>query len=593
MDPGMTDVFYRKWRPSSLSEIMGQTHVTTILHRAMSINHIAHAYLFCGPRGTGKTSTARILAKALNCTSPNNGEPDNQCDLCQSINEGTAMDLIEIDAASNRSIDGIREISEKIHFSPAIGKFKIYIIDEAHMLTDQASNAFLKTLEEPPPHVIFILCTTEAHRILPTILSRCQRHDFRRLQNQDMINQLASIASKEKFSIDSEALKTISRQSFGSLRDAENLLEQIVISYGNDITNDHVTDMLGLITTETPLNILSALLAKQTTQCLSLINEASWEGIEPKRIHKATLDLLRAAMLIEWGVVGNLDLPETTINQITASINKIPSHNIGQTLKIWSTIVISSDSASTLALELAAIEICGASDELSIGLAQPINKGKMPSIEQESEKPPQVPSFSETVQNSQRANPVNNEEPDQSTGISDTNPPEVQDSQFINSMHTENPKRYEDIPAPDTQEVPTPIPDMEKDSISESKVSNDFRNSWMECLKILSRCKGTKYTLGALLRDCSVDDMQIADDSMDLPFRNQANLDRMREEMADPNSRKMVHEAIYKCFGHELNLELTLCDSQEDQISRRAIQDSPLVRAALGMGARIIEETQE
>ena len=588
-----SEVYARKWRPSVFADLVGQEHITSVLQNALTTNRLGHAYIFCGPRGTGKTTTARILAKAANCLALSDGDPCNSCTICISANSNTLLDIIELDAASNRGIDEIREIRDKVNFAAIEGKYKIYIIDEAHMLTDQASNAFLKTLEEPPPHVIFILCTTEAHRILPTILSRCQRHDFRRLQNQDMINQLASIASKEKFSIDSEALKTISRQSFGSLRDAENLLEQIVISYGNDITNDHVTDMLGLITTETPLNILSALLAKQTTQCLSLINEASWEGFEPKRIHKATLDLLRAAMLIEWGVVGNLDLPETTINQITASINKIPSHNIGQALKIWSTIVISSDSASTLALELAAIEICGASDELSIGLAQPINKGKMPSIEQESEKPRQVPSFSETVQNSQRANPVNNEEPDPSTGISDTNTPEVQDSQFINSMHTENPKRYEDIPAPDTQEAPIPIPDMEKDSISESKVTNDFRNSWMECLKILSRCKGTKYTLGALLRDCSVDDMQIADDSMDLPFRNQANLDRMREEMADPNSRKMVHEAIYKCFGHELNLELTLCDSQEDQISRRAIQDSPLVRAALGMGARIIEETQE
>ena len=152
------------------------------------------------------------------------------------------------------------------------------------MLTDQASNAFLKTLEEPPSHVIFILCTTESQRILPTILSRCQRHDFRRLQNQDIINQLSSIASKESFAIEIEALKTISRQSFGSLRDAENLMEQIVISYGNDITNDHVNDTLGLITTETPLNIVTSLLGKQTTQCLQLINQATWEGFEPKRI---------------------------------------------------------------------------------------------------------------------------------------------------------------------------------------------------------------------------------------------------------------------------------------------------------------------
>ena len=584
-----SEVYARTWRLSVFADLVGQEHITSVLQNSLRTSRLAHSYIFCGPRGTGKTTTARILAKAANCLALENGDPCNSCTICLSANSNTLLDIIELDAASNRGIDEIRDIRDKVNFAATEGKYKIYIIDEAHMLTDQASNAFLKTLEEPPAHVIFILCTTESHRILPTILSRCQRHDFRRLQNADMINQLSSIASKENFSIDNEALKTISRQSFGSLRDAENLLEQIVISYGNNITNDHVADMLGIITTETPLNIVTALLGKQTTQCLTLINEASWEGFEPNRIHKATRDLLRAAMLIEWGVIGNLDLPESTINQITTSVNKTPSHNIGQVLKIWSNIVISSDSSSTLPLELAAIEICGTSDESSIEMQPPTNKAKMPIIGRDAGQTQQTP----TTQTPKLERPKNTENSAQPEDISETDIQEVQEPQIENSTNVSNPSQPEDIRSTHTQEIPIDSSATDLDSTSESTVSDEFRNNWMECLKILSRRKGIKYTLGALLRDCSVNDIQITEDKMDLPFRNQANLDRMKEEIEDPNSRKMVDEAIYECFGHKYNYSLTLCNTQEDQISRRAIQDSPLVRAALGMGARIIEETKE
>ena len=581
-----SEVYARKWRPSVFADLVGQEHITSVLRNSLLTNRLGHAYIFCGPRGTGKTTTARILAKAANCLTVTDGDPCNSCTICLSANANTLLDIIELDAASNRGIDEIREIRDKVNFAPTEGKYKIYIIDEAHMLTDQASNAFLKTLEEPPSHVIFILCTTESQRILPTILSRCQRHDFRRLQNQDIINQLSSIASKESFAIEIEALKTISRQSFGSPRDAENLMEQIVISYGNDITNDHVNDTLGLITTETPLNIVTSLLGKQTTQCLQLINQATWEGFEPKRIHKATLDLLRAAMLIEWGVVGNLDLPESTINQITSAINKTPSHNIGQVLKIWSNIIINADSSSSLPLELAAIEICGVSNTLPMESQLSPNEDKMLLQQPQTPKKPRSSGLSGTVQ---PENSTSSDQSIQSDTISGSSMQKRDEPQIENSVDVQHPEESDDTHITHAQEMESTNPE----PTTETTALNEFRNNWMECLKILSRCKGIKYTLGALLRDCSVTDIQIIEDQMELPFRNQANLDRMQEEIADPNSRKMIDDAIYECFGHKYKYSLTLCTTQEDQTSRRAIQDSPLVRAALGMGARIIEETKE
>src|SRR5512136_449970 len=186
-----SQVFYRKWRPQTLADVVGQEHITKTLLNALESGRVAHAYLFCGPRGTGKTSTGRILAKAVNCISDGKGEPCNTCRICQSITEGRALDVIEIDAASNTGVDNIRDLREKVNYAPNEARFKVYIIDEVHMLSTNASNALLKTLEEPPPHAIFILATTETHKVLPTIISRCQRFDFRRISQADIVKRLA------------------------------------------------------------------------------------------------------------------------------------------------------------------------------------------------------------------------------------------------------------------------------------------------------------------------------------------------------------------------------------------------------------------
>src|SRR5512139_2656104 len=218
---------YLKYRPQTFEEVAGQEPITRTLRNALRQGRIRHAYLFTGPRGTGKTTTARLLAKAVNCLSPEEERPCNVCTVCKAINEGRLLDLIEIDAASNRGIDEIRDIREKVGFRPSEGRYKVYVLDEAHMLTEPAFNALLKTLEEPPPHVIFTLVTTDPHKIPATITSRCQRFDFRRIPLQAIVDQLAHIAAQEGVTVEPAALELIARQGTGAMRDAISLLDQL------------------------------------------------------------------------------------------------------------------------------------------------------------------------------------------------------------------------------------------------------------------------------------------------------------------------------------------------------------------------------
>jgi DNA polymerase-3 subunit gamma/tau len=265
-------VFYRKWRPQTLADVAGQEHVTRTLLNALSSGHVSHAYLFCGPRGTGKTSTGRILSKAVNCTSNGKGEPCNKCEMCISITEGRAMDVIEIDAASNRGIDEIRNLRERVNYAPGNAKFKVYIIDEFHMLTKEASNALLKTLEEPPSSVIFILATTEAHKVLPTIMSRCQRFDFHRISQTVITDKLKQICDSEGITIDREALNVLAKNATGSLRDAENLLEKLYTHYGSDINLNQVRDMLGITGNERIKVLVEYIMGSNITAGIQTIN---------------------------------------------------------------------------------------------------------------------------------------------------------------------------------------------------------------------------------------------------------------------------------------------------------------------------------
>jgi len=273
----------RKWRPQKFSDVVGQEHITTTLKNAIKNNRIAHAYLFTGPRGVGKTTTARILAKTLNCTNSKDSEPCNECEMCRTIQTSQLMDIIEIDGASNRGIDEVRALRDSVKYAPTKGKYKVYIIDEVHMLTRESFNAFLKTLEEPPSHTIFIFATTDAHKVPPTIISRCQRFDFRRIQLDSIKALLKQIAESEKIEIDDKTLTIIAKKADGALRDAESIFDQVVSFCGNNIDPDTVAKMLNLINDEDYFKISDAVLEKNFKTVFEVSNtiyENGWDFVD-------------------------------------------------------------------------------------------------------------------------------------------------------------------------------------------------------------------------------------------------------------------------------------------------------------------------
>lgn len=291
------EVIARRWRPQLFKEVVGQEHITKTLVSAIKNNRLAHAYLFSGPRGVGKTSVARIFAKALNCESGANGEPCNLCTICKDITDGTSMDVLEIDGASNRGIDEIRDLREKIKYMPGSGIYRIYIIDEVHMLTKEAFNALLKTLEEPPSHIKFFFATTEPHKVPVTILSRCQRFDFKRIPYDCIVEQLRKIADKEDITITENAISIIAREADGSMRDAESLLDQLIAFAGGEITEEHIQEILGLISRDLIFDMVSAIVDNRPDRCIEMIEQVYNYGYDLRNFYQNIMDQFRYMLL--------------------------------------------------------------------------------------------------------------------------------------------------------------------------------------------------------------------------------------------------------------------------------------------------------
>ncbi len=354
--------FYRKYRPQTLDEIIGQDSIKEALLSSHNSGNFSHAYLFCGPRGTGKTSTARILAKIINCENQKDGTiPCNKCDSCLSITNGSNLDLIEIDAASNRGIDDIRELRERIKLSPSSSKKKVYIIDEVHMLTQEAFNALLKTLEEPPEHALFILATTEPHKIPSTILSRVQRFDFKSAKIEDLVSALKNIAEKEKIKIDDPSLKLIAKKADGSFRDSHKLLEQLA-ALNKEITTSLIEQNLNSGKFEDGLTLLENIFEKNSQKSLETIENLTQTDLNIKEFVNLLLDTLRLMLFIKNGLeeTAKSNLGTERFNLVQKLADKTDTMNLINILENLHKAQerMKTASITSLPLEIAAVESC-------------------------------------------------------------------------------------------------------------------------------------------------------------------------------------------------------------------------------------------
>lgn len=360
---------YRKFRPDRFEDVKGQEHIVTTLRNQIKAERIGHAYLFCGTRGTGKTSIAKIFAKAVNCENPVDGSPCRECRICKAIASGASMNVIEIDAASNNGVDNIREIVDEVSYSPAEGKYKVYIIDEVHMLSIGAFNALLKTLEEPPSYVIFILATTEAHKIPITILSRCQRYDFKRIAIDTITDRLRELMDIEKISVEERALRYIAKSADGSFRDSLSLLDQcIAFHFGKELTYDMVLDVLGAVDTEVFGRLLGHVLKQDVPGCISLLEEIVMQGRELTQFITDFTWYLRNLLLVKTSdaeAADTVDMSSENLERLKEEAQSVNQDTVMRYIRIFSELSgqIKYSSQKRILIEIALIKLCRPSME--------------------------------------------------------------------------------------------------------------------------------------------------------------------------------------------------------------------------------------
>jgi len=526
-----SQVFYRKWRPQNLSEVVGQEHVTQTLRHAVAGGRVAHAYLFCGPRGTGKTSTGRILAKAVNCLNPEQGEPCNSCALCKSINEASAPDIIEIDAASNRGIDEIRDLREKVNYTPNLARYKVYIIDEVHMITKEASNAFLKTLEEPPPHAIFILATTEPHKVLSTIMSRCQRFDFHRLAQSAVISKLNLICEKEDIKIAPEALRLIAKVSTGSLRDSENLLEQLVTYYGHEIKLHQVQEMLGISGDLRIRELAKHIVNKDITASLKTISSVASDGLDLRQFNRELVDYLRELLLVKSGSEEIIDVTSDDLIEIKELAAGAGLDYLLIAVKRFGEIDLRLDNYSSLPLELAIVDCILA----ATGVKEPVK------IKQREAEAPATAAIRPAKQT--------------------RSAPEGKTEAKIQAKTPASAKSAEGQAEP-TETVKAP-------DIAPSPEMNDIRDRWKDFVNAM-RGEGSKGNLDAFLRS-SCEPLSIEDNTLTLGFYHKFH----KEYIEDPKYRHLVERKLREVFGRSYQVRCVLTTAKTKDKT-----ESPLVKAA-------------
>jgi DNA polymerase-3 subunit gamma/tau len=522
------EVFYLKYRPQKFSDIVGQDHITKTLLSALISRRTSHAYLFSGPRGTGKTSVARILSKAINCQKPKNGEPCNQCEFCQEITLGKALDVVEIDAASNRGIDEIRELRDKIKFSPAKLSYKIFIIDEVHMLTREAFNALLKTLEEPPEHALFILATTEVHKVPDTILSRCQRFDFKRIKISDLIKYLEKISKKEKIAIDKTSLELIAVNSEGAFRDAANLLDQ-ASSLGQKINADSLQTILGLADISAVDQLIDYLTIDKQNSAIELVNELLEHGHDLVSFNRKLIEHLRHILIFKFSQKDNLiEVTAEQLKKIKDQADKLSTKQLIKFIKLFleAEKKINLTSLPQLPLEMAILETSNKLSEVSVKEKKEIKKQ-----EQNSEDFFDIKSSNHTKSN-------------------------ANSSKAFNQERKENDKPSQNI----------------------GQAFKEIIKNWDA---ILEQTKHYNYSINAFLK--ASQPVSLVKDILYLNFIYDFHKDKINE----PKNRVIVEESIKKITGESYKIK---CQLKPKESSKSTKKENDLFKEALEVfGGEVIE----
>ncbi len=567
----MAQALYLKWRPQTFDDIIGQEHIVQTLRHALRSGHSHHAYLLAGPRGTGKTTTARLIAKAVNCRAEPEARPCNACEICTAINEGRLMDLVEIDAASNTGVDNIRDLLEKVEFRPTQAEYKVYVIDEVHMLSTAAFNALLKTLEEPPEHVIFVLATTEVHRIPETILSRCQRFEFRRIPLEAIAKRLARIAEAESIEIEPEALELIARTATGSMRDAISLFDQMAA--GGSITADYVRLMLGAERREVVRTLLRAWLDQDMSKGLEIINRAIDGGADPRQLARQTADFMRGLLVTRLGAGSTWQDPTADERPVFDEMaHDADPNRLVKAVRLFSEVASQRRTGwqPQLPLELAFVEATLSPAGGSGGVEAPAQETPVRSRTGTPVKPRQTKTR-ESAEKTFRAQSESSS-PSSAEDQSETEP--APERQAAESESRSEPKPAAAPSAASRADQPEPAqaeaPVVEDASEPEGKASGVLETELIDKLRqrwdvIVKRVK--PVTLGALLRDAHVGGV---DDSgrLVLAFQHEFHCDRL----TTPQNQRQLEDILSQIVERSVTVRCLMAGEWQGEATERVSQ---------------------
>ncbi len=560
-------VLYNKWRPQTFADVVGQEPTVRTLQNSLASGQVAHAYIFAGPRGSGKTSLARILAKALNCLQGVQPEPCGKCDACADVVAGRFLDLVELDAASNRGIEDIRDLRERVNFAPVNGRYKFYLIDEVHQLTPEASNALLKTLEEPPEHAVFVLATTEIHRVLPTILSRCQRFDFRRIPVTALVGRLQEIADAEKVSAEPEALNILARMAGGSARDAVSLFDQATIYAESGVTAAAVREMLGLAHTAVVAEFVNTLARRDTGEGLRVLSQAADQGLDMRQFARETIRYLRGTLLHKSGMeaAALLEMSEEEAALMDGLAGRISLAEIVKAIRLFSEAeqALRLGVFPQLPVELALVEFCAAEEVATAPTTAPA--AAPAASAPRAATAPAAQGAGASAAPSPSAAPAGDSPP---AGPGAAQPP--------------NPTA--DAPAAPTQAADSPA---DAPPAAADTPLAEIQQRWDAVVDSFRR---PNVHLRGVLRDCTP--VAVHDRALTLEFAHAWHRDKVRQ----PDNLILVEKAVAQTLGRHYAIECTLAQKPPStNLNAKDPAQDPVVRAAqrLFHGDITFEESAE